>query len=752
MRALNCGAALAILAGGLVRAEPFPQTANAQLRLGVHPTSGALVEFTELSTGQNLLAPPAIPTELWLLEFADGRVLSPTNARAFRVAPLEGRESGLRLCWDGFAPPTPPDLRVVVTISLTDSPAMSVWRIAAENLGPETPRQLRFPRVLNVAARPGERLAVPVWMGQEAANPRALLNDARHAPRRFQWQYPGLLSMQCLALSASNAPGLFLSCDDPAGHVKAFAVFGGGETGLNLEALHWPERDRATASNWALPYSVRLAPFQGDWFDAAALYRTWATNQPWTRQSRLLRGAVPSWVTNTALWVWNRGASPDVLEPAMALGARLGLPVSVFWHWWHGCAYDAGFPEYFPPREGEAAFRVAVERAHQHGLHAIVYMNQRLWAMTTASWTNENAARFAVKTPDGRIQPEVYNTFTRTPCASMCMGTAFWRNKYAGLAAQAVLELGVDGIYMDQACTSLACFDPHHGHPLGGGTYWMEGFKQLAADIRQRCAARTAPVLAGEGCAENWLPDLDLMLCLQVSRERYAEPDGWETIPFFHAVYHGQCVFYGNYASLTMPPYDPLWPAEFAPKEPLRLLDRKFSRQFLLEQARAFVWGQQPTLANFRAWHFRDRAVELDYVLRLARLHAAARKYLLQGEMLPPPWVEAPSAELDMSRLSIYAGQQGALREFRKTAPLVLAAAWRAPDGALAVAVASLSDQPLQPTIRLRLPASTAPKAGRIYRISAGGRKPEGRFGRKDLLLRPKLAPLDACVLELKAD
>ena len=35
------------------------------------------------------------------------------------------------------------------------------------------------------------------------------------------------------------------------------------------------------------------------------------------------------------------------------------MPVSVFWHWWHGCAYDAGFPEYLPPREGTDAFKTA---------------------------------------------------------------------------------------------------------------------------------------------------------------------------------------------------------------------------------------------------------------------------------------------------------------------------------------------------------------------------------------------------------
>ena len=113
-------------------------------------------------------------------------------------------------------------------------------------------------------------------------------------------------------------------------------------------------------------------------------------------------------------------------------------------------------------------------------------------------------------------------------------------------------------------------------------------------------------------------------------------PDGWDTIPFFPAVYHPYAVAYGNYSSLTMPPYDDLWPAEFAPKEPLKLLDRKYSRQFCLEQARAFVWGQQPTIANFLPAQLTERAEELDFVMRLARLRSRATKYLLHGTFPAP--------------------------------------------------------------------------------------------------------------------
>ena len=67
-----------------------------------------------------------------------------------------------------------------------------------------------------------------------------------------------------------------------------------------------------------------------------------------------------------------------------------------------------------------------------------------------------------------------------------------------------------------------------------------------------------------------------------------------------------------------------MWPEEFAPKEPLALLDAKFARQFRLEQARAFVWGHQPTVANYIARQSTQRPKSLDFALRLAKIRHRA--------------------------------------------------------------------------------------------------------------------------------
>ena len=709
--------------------------------------AGRLAVFKDLGNGYDFVTAPG-GEGLWRIDLMPGSgkdSLRPADAKSF-TAEGDTAAGAARLRWSEFSGERFDRLTVTATVTLDRGAPVSRWRITVEGLAGAAPAAVRFPRLSGIAPQENETLAVPVWMGERTGRARELLNGAG----RFEWEYPGLLSMQCLSLYRDGGPGLYAACDDTGARAKRFAILGEPQNALGFELTQLPENGAADSARYESPYSVLLGTLEGDWFTAAEQYRRWALDQAWVKQSRIDTGAVADWLGETGIWIWNRGRSDGVLTPAVALRERAQMPVSVFWHWWHGCPYDVGFPEYLPPREGEDAFRGALHDARDEGVHALVYMNQRLWGMTTRSWKEEDAARYAVKDAAGKIHPEVYNTFTKSPCASMCMGTQFWRDTYAGLAERAVCGLGVDGIYMDQACSSLACYDPGHGHPLGGGSYWMDGFRMLQEDIRARTKTSRQVVLAGEGCGEAWLPYLDLMLSLQVSMERYAQPGAWEPIPFFHAVYHGHGTFYGNYSSLTMPPYDDLWPAGTAPKEPMKLLDRRFSQQFRLEQARAFAWGQQPTIANFRPSQFEERAEEVAFALRLARLRMRALPWLQQGAMLRPPTTGLPDVATDISRLSIYAGQQEALKHYEKACPPALASAWRAPDGSVAVVLANITDQPQHLTLSLAAYAVKAGETPSLSVLSSDGGQSTCRLDNGSLAV--DLARQDACIAVLGRD
>jgi hypothetical protein len=687
---------------------------NAALAFSFDARDGALLDIHDIASGHRFLR---TASPLWQLEpRAEGaRAVVPDDARHFAWRTLSHSPQAVQLVWSGFERADAPTLRVTVTVTMDAREATADWRITLDSLGTLAIEQVRFPRVDGITPMPDEELVIPRWMGTLARNTSTVLTRAG-APARLEYAYPGTLSLQLLALYSRGGPGLYAAADDTLSYRKSFAVWARSDGARGYEMVHALEDPDRPRTHWSPAYAARLGTFNGDWITAAERYRAWGTQQAWARNSRLRRGAVPEWLLRTGMWIWNRGRSPGVLPHAVALQDTLGLPVSVFWHWWHHGPYDTSFPDYLPPREGAEPFRRAVSDAKAAGVNAIVYMNQRLWCTNQPSW-NAAAAAAAVKERDGRVRTEVYNIFDPQPCATMDVTTPYWRAKYAGIADTVLDVYGLSGIYMDQAVQSLVCWDSAHDHPVGGGNYWMRGFRTLASDIR-RGAAREPILLAGEGAGEPWLPELDLMLTLQVSIERYSDPaGGWEPIPLFQAVYHAYGVTYGSYSSLVMPPYDDLWPDSTRPADALTLLDQRFSRQFRLEQARAFVWGLQPTIANFFASQLRERPAEIDYLMRLARLRSRAPEYLLHGTFLRPPHLQVASVRVPLSRVSIYAARAGGPTVSEATFPAAIAGAWRAADGSLAVGLANIADEPVRVAFDLDTRTYGLPASGTIQML-----------------------------------
>jgi hypothetical protein len=351
-------------------------------------------------------------------------------------------------------------------------------------------------------------------------------------------------------------------------------------------------------------------------------------------------------------------------------------------------------------------------------------MNVLQWGTSTESWTEENASLYAVRNLNGSIRSHVYNIFTGKSLTNMCIATSFWKEKYAGLALEAVRKYGLGGIYMDQACLSRMCYNRDHDHVPGGGNYWVEHFGKLTGKIRDNIPERNSIVLAGEGGGESWIPYLDAFLTLQVSKERYAGPGTWETLPLFQAVYHPYAITYGNYSSLVSPPYDDRWPEEYAPDNTLLLLDEAYNEQFLMEQARTFVWGMQPAIANYLPSLAFSRKNMVSYLIRLARVRQAGLKYLLHGKFLRSPDMDIPSKELDISRLSIYAGRgQENVTSFKAAYPLVYTGTWQSVDNQVGMAVASISHEPYPVRLNFSSVNYGLPVNGSIFLIDEEGRR-----------------------------
>lgn len=669
--------------------QPFPCAAvdvetisNGLISLSFSKADGTLTSFKNLRTGREMIDGAVQAERIWELSSGSGSPVAPgqTYAEVKRIG--SGR---LLITWRGKG-----GFEVAATVWLDAGKPLSYWQAGVKGIAGIDAGDFCFPVISRLKDQGGEQLAMSTWLGSLDTDPRGGINAANPA-RNYQWDSPGGLAMQMVALySRDRSSMLYFSTQDTASYSKAYRL--GLTQGHTRFAVVNRLPRRSGIDAFDIPYCAVVGLTVGDWLTAAQMYREWATGQRWCRESRFKRGAMPAWARQTALWVWNRGRSENVLAEAVAMRRRTGLPVSVLWHWWHGCPYDVGFPEYLPPREGRRSFVDAVARARRKGVNAIVYMNSYQWGSSTGSFKAENAARYAARRIDGTDYSHVFNIFTGKALTPMCLATRFWQDKYAGLADTVVNSYGVGGVYMDQACSNLPCYDATHGHTPGGGNYWVGGFGSITRKIRTATRGRR-PALGGEGSGEDWMPYLDLFLTLEASRERYMGSGSTETVPLYQAVYHDYAVTFGSYSSLTYPPYDDLWPAEFRPSNREQPLPDKFNSQFRMEQARAFVWGMQPTIANWHESLAVSKRTEADFLVRIARVRQKALKYLLYGVMVRPPEISVPVAEIPISQISIYAGRTGStVRESAKRVPLVYCGAWRSGDGNIAVALASISD------------------------------------------------------------
>lgn len=709
------------------------RVADDKLQIGLDPATGALRELVGLADGYNQVADGPATFGLWQIAVGTNQVLSAERAGAPKIERFDG---GVRLMWD----------RVGEQLRVEASVRPSRWELSVTKPKDVRLTQIRFPRVCGLRERPSEVLAVPRELGVLARDARKLLQGQTNKGMRLSWLYPRPLSAQCLAFYLPDGPGFYAACDDIEGYRKEFAVWGDGKRQVHFEIVHEPEQEADGLTEFRLPFTVVLGTFRGDWSTAAQMYRESATAKTIAGRGRLWRRLTPAWVQETGLWLWNRGRSQQVLEPAKLLRKHLQAPVSILWHWWHSCPYDAGFPEYLPPREGTDPFKAAMAAAQRQDVRAILYMNQRLWGTQTLSWTNESAEVYAVKGKDGKVHTEVYNTFTKAPCAPMCIGTRFWREKYAGIAQDVLCDLKADGIYMDQVGVMPSCYDPSHGHIVGPGRYWTDGLAMLTGEIRDRASRRGPVALAGEFCGEPWIGNIDMTLALSVSHDRIGGSPVWEPIPFFPAVYHGHTVVFGSMAGLVYPPYDEKWPQELAPTNCLALLDRKFSKQFYLDHARTFVWGMQPMQANFLPSLLKERAEEMDFVNRMVRTRMKSLKYLLHGTWLRPPPLDVPEQEIDVCKLGTYTP----LRESKRTYPVALAGAWRAPDGDIGIALASISDEKLNLRLPIDANAYGLKDGCAVYRTDETGRRQIGKFSCKEPVVQIGLPARGVCVLEFR--
>ena len=119
--------------------------------------------------------------------------------------------------------------------------------------------------------------------------------------------YPGGASMQFFGAYDKSA-GVYLASRDSEGYSKQLSAHRKDKI-LELSIRHGLAQTQTT--DWSLPYDIALTTFDvsansgAGWEIAADLYRPWAMQQPWCKNSlsqRIQSGDIPKWLAEPSLF------------------------------------------------------------------------------------------------------------------------------------------------------------------------------------------------------------------------------------------------------------------------------------------------------------------------------------------------------------------------------------------------------------------------------------------------------------------
>ncbi|NLX23056.1 MAG: hypothetical protein GXY55_15500 [Phycisphaerae bacterium] len=566
-----------------------------------------------------------------------------------------------------------------------------------------------WPVLANLGMVPGVKLAAPFGWGLEY--------DLKPG-MGFEGTYPSLvISMPFVALYAGGK-GLYVGIHDATGSHKRLVVRA-REEGVSITCTHVAAEADTANGRYAPDFHVAVGPFDGDYWEAAQIYRRFTRHTPWGRagttspqadasasQARPVAGNEPAqrspqWLRDIDLWFIVDGDPLAKVETCQSAQAFFDTPIGLHLYNWHEIPFDTLYPEYFPPKPG---FREGVAKLQQAGLRVTPYINGRLCDPNSKTWKEEGGEAASALDPEGKPYTEVYGS--KVPLHVMCPATTFWRDKVSGIVDRLIREYNVDGVYIDQitAAHAVQCMRTDHGHSPGGGVFWSEGYRRMLDQIRERLPE--GRILTSEENAECWNDQFDALLMVNTPAV-----GGRRIIPLMPTVYAGRVITFGfQYMA-----------ADDVPR----------SLPFRAKMARCFLFGAQLGWIKTELVMAETARVEAEFLRNLARARQGAHAFLLDGAFLGE--VEATG---DVPRLQGEGGSGGG--KYTIDLPAVMATAWMAQDGTLALAAVNMSD--VERTVDLPVPWERAAKA------EFG---PAATHGPRPAQVRVTIPPTDARVVRI---
>lgn len=523
---------------------------NEFYKLAINKDNGAIEAIEK--NGKNMIALDNAKAALFEINFLDrnqdGKMIK-VNSNSAKVCEIKQSNGKISIAYSGFEGY---DFTALVTVDVSkDSPFMN-WNIAIENNTSYLMDYIDFPNVVvpnDLVATGGDSRLF--WPAQEGVVVEDM--DVRETglrkyrpiehPNMLGWigLYPSSAQMQFMAYYAPKG-SLYMATHDDAAHVKGIEYCKAGENGIKLEYHLFTEG--AGKGTYTLPYDVVLGTFEGDWYDAADIYRDWSESSKIPRPAKLVDNKnLPDWYFDSPVVVTYpvRGEHdmddgtmpPNALFPytnALPILDNLGgafdsKVMSLLMHWEGSAPWSP--PYVWPPYGGTENFDKFVKGLHDKGNFIGLYASGMGYTIRSNTDTTYNKIkefnelgleRIMKKAPNGGYS-EVNVCATDRPGVGqrfgydMCPANQFVTDVVLGEVTKMVEKGDVDYIqYFDQNLggSSYACYDTKHGHPYGPGAWQAEAMDKLYKALMPVLKASKRKALLGceAAAAEPFMPYL----------------------------------------------------------------------------------------------------------------------------------------------------------------------------------------------------------------------------------------------------
>ncbi|MHC4653970.1 MAG: DUF6259 domain-containing protein [Planctomycetota bacterium] len=689
--------------------------ANDIVRFEFEAEHMGLAAMVDLATGVNHIQAVEGKHTLWELTFYKGnqkRSLSSAQVPCSSYSIKELPDRFRRATFEWFNMDLDEEKQVVsvrITVDLPRNSGIAEWRIWVNNDSNIWGLyEVDFPKC-NGYLKSGE---------YDIAVPRRNWGKLfKNCSQRMSYKYPHGWSMPMQFMCAmKGTSAIYMAAHDPRAWDKSFTIEPGKEFYIrtNVENMAVPGSDHKD------PFPVMMGVYRGSWMQGAKTYRKFAITSPWTSEGKISqRSSMPKALKDIGLWMRvgnyigpKKGTLAEKNKPLIDAQKYFEVPTAAHWYNWHKIPFDTHYPNYFPTKPGISD---QVRDLVSKGLVIMPYINGRIIDISNDDF--DEYLPYCAKDRMGKHYLETYGNKVKQ--APMCCNTEFWQKKVTHIVERLAKEVGVNAVYIDQiaAASPVLCFDKSHGHPLGGGGWWVDGYRKMLKRVQKVAHSNSRDMIITTECAaEPFMDGVDAFLI-------WIKPDE-RSIPMITAVYSGYSIYFGS-------------PAWF----------QHGDRAWIMAQGRAFLWGSQNgwmDLKLFRPEHTKKVA----YLKKVGKCRVAARKFLTFGEL-----VGLIEPKNDVKAITETWPDHGN-NPRTATLPCIQGSIWKAEDGTLGIFLANYLEK--NNTIEFKIDPTMygtgAASAGyRVTQIQPEGNHIEERAKEGILKRTEKLGPWEIRILEIRA-